>query len=324
MARVIYDSGLSSFLGDLSKEANLIVPTYFDRNYHDQVAFKKWRPDSKLALNYSVTVLPPKEFLMEAKEVLFNFKDGAVEKVAHPPQIVFGLSIEDLEGLARLDRIMDMPVGDESYKKRRESTFVIGLDKFSPPTHLDFDLYFQEFNPGVYGVTAKSRQGKKWLASKHFRTQSVSMPRVSKKLDPILSDPQLGRAIKESYNHPVWEELAKSCFACGICSYVCPLCYCFDVQDEAELGDQGCGKRCRQWDSCFLSNFATTTCRDFRPGPKERIYNWYYHKFYRMNKEYGFNGCVDCNRCTVSCPAKINFRRVLAQVLNDYKKRPQK
>lgn len=324
MAKVIYDSGLQDFLADLAKEMTLYAPVFFDKAHHDQIGFKKWTAKSKLGLNYPVTVLPPKEFLMPPKETLFAFREEATEVLKPALQAIFGLSLEDLDGISRLDKLMSGPVQDDLYRQCRDRTFVIGLDKFSPPLQLDFDLYFQEFEPGMYGVTAKSRQGKKWLTSRHFKTQNITVPKIAKKSDPLLSDPLLGRAIKESATHPVWAELAESCFGCGICSYVCPLCYCFDVQDEIEFGNSACGERCRQWDSCFLPNFAQTANHNFRPELKERIYNWYYHKFYRMPREYGFNGCADCNRCTVSCPAKINYRRVLNRVLTDYKKRPKR
>lgn len=324
MTKVIYESGLQDFLAELAREMPVYAPIYFDKNHHDQIAFKKWTAKSKLGLNYPVTVLPPKEFLLPPRETLFTFKNGIAEGRKAEPQAIFGLSIEDLDGIMRLDKVMAEPIDDTVYQLRREATLIIGLDKFSPPLELDFDLYFQEFEPGVYSVTAKSRPGKKWLSSRHFKTHNLTVPRVTKKNDPLLTDPLLGRAIKESASHPVWEELAQSCFGCGICSYVCPLCYCFDVQDEIEFGNSDCGERCRQWDSCFLSGFAQTANRNFRSELKDRIYNWYYHKFYRLPREYGFNGCADCNRCTVSCPAKINYRRVLNKILTDYKKRPAK
>ena len=38
--------------------------------------------------------------------------------------------------------------------------------------------------------------------------------------------------LEKAYNHPVWEERAKTCFSCGSCINVCPTCYCFDVQDD--------------------------------------------------------------------------------------------
>lgn len=325
MARIIYDSGIGDFLADVAREMTLYVPVFTSRNYPDQIGFQKWSPDCRLALKYAVTILPPKEFLMPDGEVLFNFENDVATAPKLEAQTIFGLSLEDLEGLHKLAEIMKKSVSDVPFETRRATTFLVGLDKYSPPTHLDFDIYLQEFEPGVYVGTAKTKQGKKWLAGQHFRAHTINgTTKLTKKNDPLLSDPLLPRAIKDSAAHPIWEELTETCFGCGICSYVCPLCYCFETEDSIEFGKSECGERCRNWDSCMLKNFTATNNHNFRPELKDRIYNWYYHKFYRMPREQGFNGCVDCNRCTVYCPAKINYRRVLTRVLADYKKRPQK
>jgi ferredoxin len=40
---------------------------------------------------------------------------------------------------------------------------------------------------------------------------------------------------KEKLNNfqgPWWEKLAQKCLGCGICTYFCPTCHCFDVTDE--------------------------------------------------------------------------------------------
>jgi Fe-S oxidoreductase len=68
----------------------------------------------------------------------------------------------------------------------------------------------------------------------------------------------------------------------------------------------------------MLKEFANTTHHNFRPELKDRIYNWYFHKFVRMPKEDGFMGCVDCNRCVIFCPAKINYRVTLARLIKDW------
>lgn len=324
MAKIIYDSGIGDFLESIAGEMIVYAPVYFDRQHPDQVAFKEWHPKSRLALNYPVTIMPPKEFLMPNGEVLFGYDGELLSQPKPDKQVIFGLSVEDLEGVTRLDKIMSAPVNDEPYARRREGTFIIGLDRYSPPAGLNYDLYLEEFEPGVFSATARTRQGKKWLTGKHFKTQTVQNIRTGKRNDPVLTDPRLGKAIKESADHPIWDELTEQCFGCGICSYVCPLCYCFDTQDGTDFGNDGCTERCRNWDSCFSANFAATSNHNFRPELKDRIYNWYYHKFYRLPREQGISGCVDCSRCVVYCPAKINFRRVLARVLDDYKKRPAK
>lgn len=324
MAKIIYDSQMADFLAEISSGLDIYVPTPKKNHHLGQYYFAKWAPGTPLELNYPVTILPPKEFLLPSGEVLFSFEKDRVTLPKPGKQVLFGLSYEDLDGVSKLDAVMNSPIIDVAYNNRREQTFIIGLDKYSPKGELEFDLYLQEFEPGVYAATAKTKQGQKWLSSKIFKSHNMKIANITHANDPILSDPELPKAIKESREHPVWQELSEVCFGCGICSYVCPLCYCFETEDKIEFGDTSCGERCRNWDSCMLKNFTAITNHNFRSELPDRIYNWYFHKFYRMPREYGFVGCVDCNRCTIYCPAKINYHRVLSRVLADYKKRPKK
>lgn len=278
--------------------------------------------DISVALSYPATILPPKEFLLPPHETLFEYEGDAAKASDASKILIFGLSLEDLEGVFRLDQIFDRPVADETYKKRRANTILVAIDRFSPPKHIPFDLYLMKVSEKQFVGYAGSHEGQKILKSSLFKNQTVRIPAVKKTPDPLLSDKDLSRAIEKSKKHKVWDELAETCFGCGICSYVCPLCYCFETHDEINFGgsENLCGKRCRTWDSCMLKHFAETTHHNFRPELRGRIYNWYFHKFVRMPREYGFSGCVDCSRCVVYCPAKINYRKILEEILADYKK----
>ena len=47
----------------------------------------------------------------------------------------------------------------------------------------------------------------------------VSLSGVSEKLDRMFDD-------------PFWEQIGQKCLGCGVCTYLCPTCCCFDVLDE--------------------------------------------------------------------------------------------
>ena len=34
---------------------------------------------------------------------------------------------------------------------------------------------------------------------------------------------------------PLWEETAHRCLNCGVCTFLCPTCYCFDTYDELDI-----------------------------------------------------------------------------------------
>jgi sulfhydrogenase subunit beta (sulfur reductase) len=322
MAKIIYDTQMLDLVESLHKDHLVYVPVENDmRSFSSQFKFKPYEKGDKLTLRYPVTILPPTDLFLPAKDPLFSFLNDKISAPKDRDQVIFGLSLEDLEGIRRLYTIFKEPIEESTMTRRMEKTLLIAIDKFSAPADIPFDIYLQEIEEGVFMALAGSKRGKAILDKSHFKDHKIMPPKVLPARDRILSDPLLPIAIKKSKNHPIWEELSKICFGCGICSYVCPLCYCYETSDDLEFGEEEAGSRCRTWDSCMLKSFADTTHHNFRPELKNRIYNWYFHKFVRMPKEYGFTGCIDCNRCVIYCPSKINYRRTLQVVLDDYKKK---
>ena len=67
------------------------------------------------------------------------------------------------------------------------------------------------------------------------------------------------------YDAPFWEDVAFACINCGTCTYVCPTCWCFDIQDET-CGETGI--RMRNWDSCMFPLFTLHGIRPQSQGGK--------------------------------------------------------
>ena len=55
------------------------------------------------------------------------------------------------------------------------------------------------------------------------------------------------------FESPYWREVSRTCLTCGICSYLCPTCHCFDIVDEGYL-------RVRCWDTCSSDTFTSMAC----------------------------------------------------------------
>ena len=114
--------------------------------------------------------------------------------------------------------------------------------------------------------------------------------------------------------------LSKKCLGCGICTYVCPICHCFSIDDRVSLNNSNC-TRCREWDACTLPSFAEVAGgHNFHKTIKERYYNWYHHKFVRSYREFGKSQCVACGSCERNCPAGINIKDVIEEIVKDYEK----
>jgi sulfhydrogenase subunit beta (sulfur reductase) len=321
MARIIYKQHLNEFAESLMSYGNVYAPILkHHRSGASKHTFEKYTKGLEIVPNYPVTVLPPKQFLLPAEDVLFEFSKGEVQKAKTQTQVLFGLSYADLEGISKLKRIFNSPDQDEPFNDKAQKTIVIAIDRFSPPTNIDFDIYLQQISLHRFAAFAGSPRGQRILKNDYFKSEKIRVPRVTRKADPLLENKILAQALEKSRGGLVWEELSERCFACGICSFVCPLCYCFETEDKTSLPatEPPSGQRVRHWSSCFSADFAQTSAHNFRPNRSDRIYNWYFHKFVRMPEEYGFSGCIDCGRCISLCPAKINYRAVLTQVLKEY------
>jgi len=300
----------------------------------EEAVFSKYRfieleKPEDLAFGYPTTPIPPTKYLFPSRENLIEFEKGKVKKPKQKAKtIIFGLNVKDLLAINRLDREFAAPVRDEDYFSNRNKTFLFSLDHFSPLADSQFDLHF--FTPlngeEVFEVIAGSPFGEEIINHEHFfKKERVEVREPELETKSPINHPEIGEIIAQAKGDSIWDELAEICFGCGICTYVCPVCYCFETEDVIKLNGlnmenpskcDGC--RQRRWDSCMLPDFANTAQANFRPLLRDRIYNWYHHKFVRTPKEHGFVGCVDCDRCIIYCPAKINFHETLNYLIKKY------
>jgi len=285
--------------------------------------FAKLTKAKDFVLHYGPTVIPPKKYLFPAKEDVFRFEKGEILPPTNREFVVFGVNKRDGEGLFYLDKVFSTPVPDPHYASRRKNMRLVVIDSLPPSNNIDCDLYLQIADKGHLEAYTFSEFGEKLVRGNKLFGHRAEVGSISVRHmpDDVVFHPRLAEIIEKSRNHPVWDRLAETCFACGICSYVCPLCYCYEEDDKVaitpDVANDIKGSRVRRWDSCMLPDFAAVSFANARPEVKDRIYNWYYHKFVRMPREFGFPGCVDCGRCIVFCPAKINYRDVLEELIAD-------
>jgi ferredoxin len=150
-----------------------------------------------------------------------------------------------------------------------------------------------------------AQQIKKKKAAAEARIESsVSYDKIAAK--PIL----------DLYNADFWEDVAFSCINCGTCTYVCPTCWCFDIQDE---GKGKSGIRYKNWDSCMYPLFSLHGSGHNPRGTKTmRVRQRFMHKLkYFLDKYDDGIMCVGCGRCIRSCPVNIDIRRV-CELMNSY------
>ncbi|MEK7519687.1 MAG: 4Fe-4S dicluster domain-containing protein [Patescibacteria group bacterium] len=302
---------------------------------------------TKAAFEYDTTMLPPKKIFFPQEEVMLTQKNGKIKEpdIEKKPVLLFGVHLVDIYGIVQLDEIMEKPVQDFYYARRRKSAVLVGISAPLQPfdfaarwgiaaTHkpAGFDLFLEKQGDGLpYLVIVGSQKGAQLIkplkllkATKAEVTiaQAHAKKMAEESTKPAYDQDLIKKAVEHSRGGPIWEELGKVCIGCGICTYVCPLCSCSDVEDTTNDAQAGGGcSRCRKWDACTLPKFAEISGgKNFRPELKDRYFNWYFHKFVRGLDEYGKAQCVGCGRCSKFCPAGINVEHVLDKIVEEYQK----
>lgn len=300
----------------------------------EKFAFAPVKRGGDLVLDYDVTVLPPKKYFQPQREVLSTFKVKKVEftsVVEEDPFVVFGVHPYDMAAISQMDKVFTMDHCDIHYLARREAATIVVLDVVRPSANgfagcmghatmegqNGHDVLVTPLPGNQFLVDARTKKGDAICeplagapaaGEKDLETRKAAWARNREALSKNrlkVSPEELPALLEKSKDHPVWEEKAALCYSCGSCNFVCPTCYCFDVQDEVSW-DLDTGERVRTWDGCMLHDFAAVAGgHNFRQKPSWR----YRHRYYRKGKYayeiYGEVGCVGCGRCTTACTAGI-------------------
>jgi sulfhydrogenase subunit beta (sulfur reductase) len=279
----------------------------------------------------------PKEHFIPQTETLLTFS-GSGEALSLRPAapdgaatVVFGVRPCDARAISRLDDVFLGRRGtDEHYASRRAAAALVGIACQTPSWGCfctsvgggpggreGLDLLLTDLGDRyhVAVVTEKGRallDGATWTAAEDAETglaearHADAAARMPVRFD---LDAVAGRVAWES---PVWASHAKRCLACGVCSFLCPACHCFDIQDETTA--EG-GLRFRCWDTCQFGEFTQMGAgHNPRPSQKERLRQRLSHKLKYLVEEFGRPGCTGCGRCVELCPVNIDIRTILDEL----------
>ena len=322
--KVISQNDIPNLVNHLKKSNDVFAPV----SKNNETVFDKVTDSRNIVLDYQTTILPPKIYFLPPEEELFRVTNGKVREIKIKKQfVVFGLNLKDLAAIVYLDQIMGKDPADLFYQRRRELSTLIAISEGQTGVPAGGDLILERIPRDNFRAIALTEKGREIASLDLFKEASVDEEakpqKPLSKLDKMLLDSELiAQAVewsRENYSK-IWDDLGKLCLGCGICTYVCPLCYCTSSEDKTSF-DQSICSRCRLWDACTLPTFAKVAGgHDFRPTQKNRYYNWFYHKFVRGYKEFGQAQCVACGRCQKYCPAGINIETVLEEVINAFQK----
>lgn len=292
-------------------------------------AYAPLKNATDLVLDYDVTLLPPKKYIMPQWETLIKFKvkpEVKVEGVVESSELtIIGIHPYDLKAINQLDRLFEEKNPDENYLKRRSATTIIAMtptraSKWSFWASMDsasvnkgYDLLLTDLG-GKYVVEIGTPKGDA-LLKKHAKAEAATQPDIAKFesvkktiTNLCASDRKIKTAVAElktileaKRQSKLWEEKAEKCYSCGSCNLICPTCYCFDVREDLNL-DLKEGQRFRVWDGCLLEDFAKIgSGENFREERADRYRHRFYRKWSYLFSKLDMPACVGCGRCASVC-----------------------
>jgi len=287
----------------------------------EEVAFVEEQP----TLSAKAVALPQNEALVRYERV----GEKSTAAAATPPSralLLFGVNMCDAAAFDIIDRVFKWDYFDDPYLSRREltTTFALACQNLQRDCFCNRLQYAEEGvdvvvygRAGGYLVAAQTEKGVAFIekynglfaaydGDAEEELASFAAQAGTVKEPPLLEDAKAG--LEAAFEHAAWRELVSTCIGCGICTYVCPTCHCFDVQDE---GGASRGVRLRTWDHCTGRTFTAMPAHQPRDRQYKRYRQRLLHKFWYYPERFGPLLCTGCGRCITQCPVKINIKELV-------------
>jgi sulfhydrogenase subunit beta (sulfur reductase) len=333
-------------LQDLTDSYRIFVPVKEGDFYN----FRPLEKGMNIDFEYQNSRLSPKSIIYPQSEGMFecdrdtnNEETGILNEIEkeYPKQAVVGIRPCDAQAFHIVKRNFDnQEYQDPWWVKRFESTVLIGLGCNEPCStcfctsvnsgpfdekYLDVMLYKMDEKFLAKTITdkgekfiKKTTQGSPADDAILKEAEKLAETASKKITSSVKTDKLHEKTVNDLFNAPFWEEIAFSCINCGTCTYLCPTCWCFDIQDETS-GNQVL--RLRNWDSCMSPLFTLEgSGHNPRSEKYQRVRQRFMHKLkYYVDKYENGIQCSGCGRCVRYCPVNIDIRHV-AELMNNFSK----
>ena len=279
-----------------------------------------------------------KEFLFPRCETILKYQyDGSdveLEDVDPPAdeQVLFCVRPCDAASLPVVEPLWNWDFKDKFFNERRERTLVITYACRQAPDEACFctsvgqspageegaDVLLCPLDDNRVAVKVVSERGagirsllEKYKAGEADDDALAGFAEEGKK--SLAHRKPLDKAqawLEGHFEDPLWEEKTFQCIGCGTCTFLCPTCHCFDIQDESVF-DGGC--RLKNWDACQFSLFTLhTSGHNPRHNQPQRYRQRILHKYAIYPKKFGKILCTGCGRCVAHCPVNLSLYDVVA------------
>jgi len=323
-----------------SKAAYRLIGPVPDKNKNTS-EFKELDKDEFPDLAVACSTLSPKAVALPSSEVMFEYTTDKTKDDCNLMKIpekdctaraVIGIRPYDAAAMLLVKKNFDTEqYRDPYWCNAYEACTFVGL-AINEPDSLDFSTStksgpFDTFGLDVllvdtgdcYLAQVITDKGQAYLSAAGWEAEAgngaskqiedLKNAAEAKITSKISFDKIKSKSVLDLYNADFWEDATFACINCGTCTFVCPTCWCFDIQEET---DGMTGKRFKSWDSCMFSLFTLHTTGHNPRGTKfHRARQRFMHKLkYFMDKYNDGIMCVGCGRCIRMCPVNIDIRTV--------------
>ena len=330
--KVLSKAKLETALNKLSDQNEVFVPMQKGQ----QSGYFTWKSfqagQDELMLEALNVYQPPKNVVLPQTEKMYSIKSQGMEinidetfEDAYPT-IIFGARSCDVKGITAMDEVfLTRGYEDSFYKARRSANTIIANACYEPGANCFCSaMEVDSLNPvgadvilrdtgDSYVWEVKSAKGEAVTAviADLLEEKAATLPE-GKPFTQKVDYSGVAAKLKGMFDNPIWDKLSQPCVNCGMCTYVCPSCYCFDIQVKM-WGDHG--YRFRAWDSCMFEEYSREAGGgNPRGASKERFRQRFLHKLEFFQERYGTPLCTGCGRCTIVCPTGINIVKIIDAV----------
>ena len=330
------------FFSSLALEMRLIAPR---AHFGGDVMFAPVESPEQIVWDYSHDMYPPKRFVLPHFEDILRYENGDKIRISNlieaPRQALVGVRSCDVKAVRQQERFYCGEIVDPYFRARLENTVLFSVVCNRPPKkecfciccdsgpYLDSDfdvqltdlgdrfLYEVGSNRGVAASEPRAR-----MLSAAGPDDLAERRKIELRADSLFeTTAYFAKAINfisaDEIPDAIWEKMGETCFRCGACTNLCPVCTCFTVDDRAEQGTAF--TRCRSWDSCHYAGFTREASgHNPRPTSGSRLKRRFFHKAsYQYVMRDGKHGCVGCGRCVSACLTKLDVPTVLKRIRRD-------
>jgi Fe-S-cluster-containing hydrogenase component 2 len=316
--------------------------------------FERAADPAAIRMDAAISYNPPKSVVFPQAERILSYRYDRESREAVlvrddlvRPKALVGIRACDLTGLLCLDRFyLGQEYVDEVYRDHRKKMFIVAntcvrpfpqcfcvCTDSGPAPREGFDVALTGvgddylFETGSEKGEALARKlGLKEAGPDAAALKAKTVDASIARFDAEATENKawisrvMNRITMGFIGNDVWEYIGDQCFECGACSFVCPTCSCFNIEDVNTR--EGGTDRMRSWDSCSFEGY-TRMAGDHNPRKpvEDRRNKRFFCKLsFSQSKKYLRPGCVGCGRCNRVCPGDIGIANVVTYIRREITK----